>query len=396
MAIRHALIIAISELKQVWNDKRSFLLLVVAPIVLCISFGFVAYRNPEQIHTTIFVEKRPDIPVSTEMQDIIQGIDSYTRKDGSKPFSVNIELNSRESGLRQLDQGFTRAVIILKQGDDGQLIGVETICAVGETSITSIFEQELTKYFDDYADQLSDRRLAEMKAKSFQTNTISINNTATSSYQSGFTSLFRTDAWRDLRYFDFYASAMIVLMSIGMPLLLSVVSITSERSRGTIERIFVSPYKKSEYLLGKAAAHSVFAIFIAFLFIATLKLVFNVALGNLGLVFLIAVLVGINGAVLGLVVSSVTYSEAESVIIGIMGMLGIMVIMTYWFPWETMHPALKFISRIIPFTYGIQIIRQVNMLGVGISQVWPSLVILTGTIVVLILISVPILKREIQ
>ena len=91
MTIKYSLIIAISELKQVWNDKRTLFLLVVAPIVLCISVGFVAYRNPEQTGTTVFVEKRPDVAVSTEMQNIIHGIDSYTRDDGSKPFSVQTE-----------------------------------------------------------------------------------------------------------------------------------------------------------------------------------------------------------------------------------------------------------------------------------------------------------------
>jgi ABC-type multidrug transport system permease subunit len=393
MTIKHSWMIAISELKQVWNDKRTFVLLVIAPIVLCISFGFVAYRNPEQTHTTVFVEKRADVAVSSEMQNIIHGIDSYTRDDGSKPFSVQTELNSREAALQKLDRGLTRAVIVLKQGDDGQLTGVEAICAVGEPSITSIYEDELPKYFENYAEQLKAQQIAEMAPQTIQFASV---QASIPSPQSGFKTVFRTDAWIDQRYFDFFASAIMVIMAIAMPLLLAVVSITSERSKGTFERIFVTPYKKSEYLGGKAVALSVFAILFAFLFIGTLKLVFNVALGNPSLVFLIAVLVGINGAVLGLLVSSVSRSEAESVIIGIMGMIGIMVIMTYWFPWETMHPALVFVSKIIPFTYGIQTIRRVNMLGLGISQVWPNLIVLAGSIVVLILISIPVLKREVK
>ena len=146
----------------------------------------------------------------------------------------------------------------------------------------------------------------------------------------------------------------------------------------------------------KVVAYSIFAIIIAIIFVGTLKLIFNVALGNFGLVMAIAILVGINGAVLGLLVSSVTYSEAESVVMGMLGMLGALALMTYLFPWETMHPIARFLSNLLPFTYGIQIIRQVNMVGVGIDYIWPNLVILGIYIVGLTMIAIPVLKRQIK
>jgi ABC-2 type transport system permease protein len=205
-----------------------------------------------------------------------------------------------------------------------------------------------------------------------------------------------TDAWMRLRYFDFYASAIVIIVAIGLPMLISSISITSERAKGTIERIFISPYKKSEIILGKVLANSILAIMFAVLFVVILKVVFNMALGDIWLVLLLAILVGINGTVLGLLISSITYSEAESVIIGILVMLGMMTMITYLMPWETMHPVIKVISHIIPFTYGIQAIRQVNMVGLGLAEVWPDLVILLVSIIVLTLIAIPALRREVR
>ena len=152
--------------------------------------------------------------------------------------------------------------------------------------------------------------------------------------------------------------------------------IPPESRWGTIERIFVSPYRRSEIIAGKALAHSVFAVLFAILIIATLKVVFSVALGNIGLVLLTAALVGINGVVMGLLISSVTHTEAESVVVGILCVFAIMGLMTYIVPWETMHPISRFISRIIPYTYGIQAVRQINMVGLGFFDVWHNLVIL--------------------
>jgi ABC-type Na+ efflux pump permease subunit len=395
MRINHSFSITLAELKQVWNNKRFLFLLVVVPIIICISFGFVTYRNPEGIDLTVFVDTYSGEAVSDEIQTVITDIDNYARDDGTHPFLVTVELNSRKMALQRLNQGLTRGVIILQQGADGQLEGVEVVCAVGETTVSSVIEEELGKYFQNYSREVSNQRLAEViegqgnispqKAASRATNLL-----------SGVETVMRTDAWTNLRYFDFYASAMIVLVAVGMPMLLSVISITSERSKGTIERIFVSPYRKSEIILGKVLAHSIFAMLMVVLFVGTLKLVFNVALGDLSLVMLLAILVGINGAVLGLLVSSVTYSESESVIIGIMSLLGIMAVMTYLFPWETMHPIARVLSGIIPFTYGIQTIRQVNMVGVGLAEVWPNLVILSVSIVGLVMISIPVLRREIK
>ncbi len=54
------------------------------------------------------------------------------------------------------------------------------------------------------------------------------------------------------------------------------------------------------------------------------------------------------------------------------------------------------ISGIIPFTYGMQAIRQINMVGAGLAEVWPNLLILVGSIIGLILISIPVLKREVN
>ena len=54
----------------------------------------------------------------------------------------------------------------------------------------------------------------------------------------------------------------------------------------------------------------------------TLKAVFNVALGNIGLVLLTRTLGGINGVVLGLAISAVTRTEADSLVVRMMVFVG--------------------------------------------------------------------------
>jgi ABC-2 type transport system permease protein len=211
-----------------------------------------------------------------------------------------------------------------------------------------------------------------------------------------FDSSFYTSAWTELGYFDFHASAMMVVLAMSIPLSLSLMTITSERMRGTLERIFVTPYGKWEIIGGKMLAFSVLAVIIALLVTGTLKAIFNIALGNPGLILLTTILVGINGVVFGLLVSSLTRTDIESIIVGILCIFAFMGLMTFLVPWETMHPTAKFFSRLLPYTYGIRAIRLINMTGAGFDEVWMDLAVLLAAIFVQLSITIPVLKREIK
>jgi ABC-2 type transport system permease protein len=115
----------------------------------------------------------------------------------------------------------------------------------------------------------------------------------------------------------------------------------------------------------------------------------------MGLVLLICLLVGINGVVLGLAISAVTRTEAESLLVGMMVFLGSAALITYMVPLETMNTVAKYLAHLIPYTYGIQTIRRVNMVGLGFSDIWPNLVILFGFIVAQTAITIPILRRQV-
>jgi ABC-2 type transport system permease protein len=393
MKMSHLRAIALSELKRVWNNKRYILLIVVAPIVTAIAFGFIAYRSPEAMATTVFVDNPTQVPVNAQVQRLIDDISNYRRDDGSKPFSVTVELNSLDAAMKRLEEAKTRAVIIIKQGNDG-VEGIEVVADVAETIILMEFQNTLPQIFASYSKEVSINALSEYLTE--QTGVPA--STATQQASQIITPVetsFRANTWKDLRYFDFYASAMMTLVAVFLPMFLSLISVTSERSTGTIERIFVSPYGRSEIIGGKLLAHSIFALIYAVLIVATLKAVFNVTLGNIGLVFLTCGLVGINAVILGLMISVVTRTEAESILVGVLFFLGAMGIITYMVPWETMWVGAKYISQAIPFTYGIQTIRRINMVGLGLSDIWPNLVILFGFIIAQTLIAIPILRRQV-
>ena len=373
-------IIARTELKKIWNDKPQLLVLLLGPIIVCTLMGYAAYKNPGAIDIGVSVGDLSNLQAdqSEPIRQLIEDIDA------SSVFDV-IEVTSLQEGMSLLDDRDVRAVVDLVNSQ----VGLEQIDVIIDTTdplIKQMLYLELPKIIDSHTKDASLQLLtAEGIPFEKAADIIAPLNINMSSNQS-----------KDLKFFDFYASGLIVLVVLGVPLLQSVTSITIERSRGTIERLFVSPYSRTEIIVGKLLAHSVFAVIVSILTTVSLKLIFDIALGNILLVFLVASLAGINGVVIGLLISCVTYSESQSVVVGTFTYLGLIMMMTFFWPLETMNPVASYFAQALPFTHALSAMRQVNLLDSGIMDIWPELLILCGTALVLTIPSVQLLRREVK
>ena len=380
MKLSHIPIIISMELKRIWHDKRRLIIFVLGPIILSIATGYTAYKTPYEINVTVLTEQFYQsssfgIGESRQLINII---------DNSSTFSVT-EDYSLEEARQRLDSGATRAVIIISEGDSG-IQDIEIIVDVTDPSIQNAVYSGLQDIFKQYSGSLSLQFLTRQGLPLEQAEGVTYPfelDLGTNSLQEG-------------KFLDSYASALIIMFAMAIPLLASVTSITSERVKGTMERIFATPYKRSEIIISKMLANSIFALVVAILITGTLYLAFDVMLGNIFLVILIATLVGINAVIFGLLISSITYNELESVFVGTVFMFLFLIMMGFMWPFETMHPFFKYISQATPYTYGVAAIRHVNLVGWGFSDVWPDLVILCGFIAAQAIIAMQILRREVK
>ena len=68
--------------------------------------------------------------------------------------------------------------------------------------------------------------------------------------------------------------------------------------------------------------------------------------------------------------------------------------MTYMVPRGTMHVVARYLSQAIPFPYGFEAIRRMNMVGLVLLDVWPNQVILFRFIIGQAVIAILILRRQ--
>ena len=376
----HLWIMTLMELKRIFNDKRQLLILILGSILICLAFGFVAHRSPQEIKVTVFVDQPQHLSLSghKETRQIIADIDR------SDVFSV-FEAYSLSEAMQHLSDRRSRAVIVLSEGAT-VLEAIQVTIDVTDPIIQQAISAELSQILNAHSRHSAiDFLVHNGMSRDQATETIIPINIS-----------MQTNEWQNTKYFDFGALPTVIIIILGICLLISVTSITSERSKGTIERVFASPYKGSEFILSKMAANSVLAIISSIFIILTLKLVFDIALASPLWAVVITILAGINGVIFGLLISSVTYSELESVEVGILFWFVFMILMGFIWPLETMHPFFRYLAYLTPYLYGVHAIRHVSLVGWGLSQIWLDLIILCGFILVQALIAKQMLKREIK
>ena len=113
MKLRNLATVTIMELKRVWNDKRLVLILTAGPVVVCTVFGFIAYKSPQELDVTVYLDDF-HMTQAAEMQqakDIINDIDM------SDTFSVT-PANSLDEAMQRMDEGLTRAVVVIELGNE--------------------------------------------------------------------------------------------------------------------------------------------------------------------------------------------------------------------------------------------------------------------------------------
>ena len=377
------------EFKKIINDRRLLILLIAGPIVICLLFGLVTFHRPQNLNLTVFVDKSrlPPSFSDEKTEQLIKEIDN------SEYFSTK-KVDSLAEARNLLKSGKTRAILIITLEPGGSLepkmpAEIERIELEVDTTdllIQNTFSLELPRIIDKYSKESSFKKLLDKGISSIWAERIIL----------PFELKIKSNEIQEMKFFDFYASNVIILMVTGICFLLAVLGITSDRAKKTIERYFTSPYGNFEIIVGKMLAYDFFAMVVAILAIITLQTVFDILLGNIFLVLTIAFLVGFVTIALSLLISSLTYSEVESVQLALIVFLAIMLLMTFLWPFEAMHPFIKPLSLVIPYTYASQAMERVNLLGYNFFDVAPEILILCLFVFVYAAISISVLKREIK
>ncbi len=181
---------------------------------------------------------------------------------------------------------------------------------------------------------------------------------------------------------DIMAPAFIAFFAFFFVFLLTSVSFLRERTQGTMVRLFASPMRPAEMVLGYTIGFTLFALLqsaIVLVFVVyALKIHY---VGSVALVFLIEAVLTIGGVNLGIFLS--TYAKNELQVVQFIPLVIVpqAILSGFVFPLEDMTPALRALGQAMPLTYANQAMKDIMVKGLGLADVWPSLAVLGGFVV---------------
>lgn len=166
---------------------------------------------------------------------------------------------------------------------------------------------------------------------------------------------------------------LVILVTItGM--FLTAINIVREKELGTIEQINVTPVLKYQFIAGKLLPFLIISLFELAFGLTIGRLLFGLPmLGNLGLLFVVALAFLVVSLALGLLISTIS-STQQQVMFTVFFFLLIFILMSGLFtPVESMPAWAKVLNIFNPFQYFMQAIRMILLKGSEFRDVLPQL-----------------------
>ncbi|MBV8054263.1 MAG: ABC transporter permease [Deltaproteobacteria bacterium] len=180
---------------------------------------------------------------------------------------------------------------------------------------------------------------------------------------------------------------------IGDLLTISVLSLAAfgivrERELGTLEQLMVSPITRFEFILGKTAAPFLIGLCQFAVVMIVARLWFEVPFrGSYGVMLLGTCLYILSILGVAILMSTISNNQQQALMGTFFFGMPTIFLSGFAFPISGMPATLRWFSYLIPLRYFLVIIRASFLKGVGISVLWPQLLALVATSLVLLTVS---------
>ena len=200
----------------------------------------------------------------------------------------------------------------------------------------------------------------------------------------------------DVRSLPAMVPAVIPLLLMLIPAMLTALSVVREKELGSIINLYVTPVTRAEFLIGKQLPYIALAMVNFFLLTALAVTVFGVPLkGSFATLSLAALVFVACSTGFGLLASTFTHSQIAAMFVTIIGTLipsvqyaGLLN------PVSSLEGVGAFIGHIFPATYFLTISRGVFSKALDLGHLWPSFWPLLVMAPVILGLAIVLLKKQ--
>jgi ABC-2 type transport system permease protein len=189
---------------------------------------------------------------------------------------------------------------------------------------------------------------------------------------------------------NLFVPGLISLILTMVTSLMTAISLSREKERGTFELLLVSPLRPWQIIVGKVLPYLGLAMANVITVLFAARTVFDVPMrGNPALLLSSAALFSLVGLALGVLIAALTSSQLAAMLAALGGtMLPNTMLSGLIFPVASMPAPMQVVSHLVPARWFIEIARGIMLKGVGVELLWRPLAILTLMLAVLLTLAI--------
>ena len=189
--------------------------------------------------------------------------------------------------------------------------------------------------------------------------------------------IFRFNPSLDHRHYAIPAQLAFIVYQVTLAV--ASLGLARERELGTLEQLIVTPLRRFELLTGKAISPAVIGVIDFALMLFIVVDVYHIPMrGSWGLLFLLTILFIAAEVSWGLMISSISRTQQQSIMFVFMLAMVDVALSGYLVPVENMPLGLRLISIFSPIRYYIVILRAVMLKSADLTTLWPEALVLTA------------------
>lgn len=409
MGATRILAMARNILLRLVHDRRTLGMIFVMPIIFIGLFGFAFAGEPEDIGTIVVnldtgialvPVKEPVGNITIPGLSLAEGIiDGFDMKTLTLHFS-----DDADEALKKVENGEAWAVVYFPENFTSHLFGKLLKIAKTETITYPIGWQNYSVDLQNIStsDARMDLRVDGSNTQVAAAIIQSISETLLKSVEESHPDLSFSDVLNihyvygeNARFIDFFAPGIMALVVTNITIMLTIVSFVREKTNGTLDRLFVSPMRSTDIVLGYTVTFSLVALFQSVEIIAVGVLLFDIRIaGSIALALMIIVLYAIGLLGLGFLLSTIARNEFQAIQFIPMIILPSIILAGVIWPIESMPPIIRPVSYVIPLTYAAEALRSVMIRGWGPFEIGADILALVIFAVITFSLSILIMRKK--
>ena len=189
---------------------------------------------------------------------------------------------------------------------------------------------------------------------------------------------------------NLFVPGLIALVLTLVSALMTAISLSREKERGTLEVLLVSPLRPWQIIVGKVLPYLGLAFANVITALVAAWAVFHVPFeGSLLLLLAESVLYSLVGLAIGVLVASKTTSQRAAMLTAMLAtLLPSTILSGMVFPIASMARPLQILTNIVPAKWFITIARGIMLKGVGLTYLWRETAVLMVMMILAIVIAI--------